>query len=83
MRNYGIRQTQSGGRIVMICPNCGQENSEAAEELRGMRFYACAGDGCDYTFDLTGTSKRVGNGFVEACKRFYAALYATRGQAAR
>jgi hypothetical protein len=83
MRNYGIRQTQSGARIVMICPNCGQENSETAEELHGMRFYACSGDDCDYTFDLAGPSKHAGHGFVEACKRLYAAFYPTRGQGAR
>jgi transposase-like protein len=83
MRNFGIRQTQSAARVVMICPNCGQENSEVAEELRGMRFYACCGDDCDYTFDLAASSVRAGNGFIEACKRFYAAFYTTRGQGAR
>jgi len=83
MRNYGIKKIQSGARIVMICPNCGQENAETAEELRGMRFYACAGDGCDYTFDLASPCKRAASGFVEACKRFYAAFYAARGQGAR
>ena len=34
MRNYGISQMRSTARIVMICPNCGQENSEFAETLR-------------------------------------------------
>jgi hypothetical protein len=24
-----------------------------------MRFYACAGEGCDYSFDLAGPGKRV------------------------
>jgi hypothetical protein len=84
MRNYGITQIRSGARIVMICPICGQENSEFAETLRGMRFYACSGEGCDYSFDLAGSGKRaVGSSLTEACKKFYAAFYAMRGQGAR
>jgi hypothetical protein len=84
MRNYGISQMRSSARIVMICPNCGQENSEFAETLRGMRFYACSGEGCDYDFDLAGRGmKRAANSLTEACKRFYAAFYAVRGQGAR
>jgi hypothetical protein len=83
MRNYGISQIQSSARIVMICPICGQENSEFAETLRGMRFYACSGDGCDYSFDLAGPGKRAANSLAEACKKFYAAFYAMRGQGAR
>ena len=83
MRNYGITQIQSTARIVMICPYCGQENSEFAETLRGMRFYACAGEGCDYSFDLAGRGKRAANSLAEACKKFYAAFYAMRGQGAR
>ena len=83
MRNYGIRKMQSAARIVMICPDWGQENAGTAEELRGIRFYACSGDGCDYTFDLAGRGKRAANGFIEACKRFYAAFYAALGQGAR
>ena len=82
MRNYGITQI-STARIVMICPNCGQENSEFAEALRGMRFYACTGDGCDHSFDLAGPGKRVGSSLAAACKKFYAAFYAVRGQGAR
>jgi len=80
MRNYGITQIQSTARIVMICPNCGQENSEFAETLRGMRFYACSGDDCGYSFDLSGPGKRAGYGLAEACRKFYAACYAMRGQ---
>jgi hypothetical protein len=84
MRNYGITQIRSSARIVMICPICGQENSEFAETLRGMRFYACSGEGCDYSFDLAGSGKRaVGSALTEACKKFYAAFYAMRGQGAR
>jgi len=83
MRNYGITQIQSTARIVMICPNCGEENSEFAETLRGMRFYACSGDDCGYSFDLAGPGKRAGYGLAEACRKFYAAFYAMRGQGAR
>src|ERR1700751_3476075 len=83
MRNYGITQIQSTARIVMICPNCCQENSEYAETLRGMRFYACAGEGCDFSFDLAGPGKRAANSLAEACKKFYAAFYAMRGQGVR
>jgi hypothetical protein len=83
MRNYGIKKLQSAAHVVMICPSCGQENEEPADELRGLRFYACSGDGCDYTFDLAGPGKRAANGLIEACKRFYAAFYAARGQGAR
>jgi hypothetical protein len=48
-----------------------------------MRFYACAGEGCDYSFDLAGPGKRVANSLAETCKKFYAAFYAMRGQGAR
>jgi len=83
MRNYGITQIRSTARIVMICPNCGQENSEFAETLRGLRFYACSGEGCDYSFDIAGPGKRAASSLTEACKKFYAAFYAMRGQGAR
>jgi hypothetical protein len=83
MRNYGITQIGSSARIVMICPHCGQENSEFAETLRGMRLYACSGEGCDYSFDLTGRGRGVGASLTEACRKFYAAFYAMRGQGAR
>ena len=59
MRNYGISQIRSTARVVMICPDCGQENSEFAETLRGIRFYACAGEGCDYSFMLSRSSPDV------------------------
>jgi hypothetical protein len=83
MRNYGITQIQSTARIVMICPSCGQENSEFAETLRGMRFYACSGEGCDYSFAIAGPGARAALSLTEACKKFYAAFYAMRGQGAR
>ena len=82
MRNYGISQI-STARIVMICPDCGQENSEFAETLRGMRFYACTGEGCGYSFNLAGPGKRSANSLAEAFKKFYAAFYAVRGDGAR
>ena len=39
-------------RVLLICPDCGQEHLEFADKLRGTRFYSCSGDGCDYRFDL-------------------------------
>ena len=78
-----IRQIRSAARILLICPDCGQENSEFADKLRGMNSYACAADGCDYLFDLAVPRKDFGKGFAEACKRFYAAFYTMRGQGVR
>lgn len=79
MATIGIGQIQSTARILLICPDCGHENSEYADVLRGKRMYYCGGDGCDYIFDLAGPRYAVGRGFVEACKKFYAAIYAMRG----
>ncbi|MGA2894888.1 MAG: hypothetical protein ABSE22_18640 [Xanthobacteraceae bacterium] len=78
-----IRHIRSAARIMLICPDCGQENSELADRLRGMTAYSCRGDGCDYSFVLVGGRQDIGHGFVEACKRFYAAFYTARGQGAR
>jgi hypothetical protein len=83
MRNFGIRQVESAARILLICPNCGHENSELADALRSTRIYYCNGDDCDYIFDLAGPRRDVGKGFAEACRKFYAAFYAIRGQGAR
>jgi hypothetical protein len=84
MRNYGIRQVQSTARILLICPDCGQENSEFAETLRGMGTFYCNGDDCEYIFNLApGRRTDFGKGFVDACKRFYAAFYTVRGQKVR
>lgn len=84
MRNYGIPQVQATARILLICPDCGQENSEFADTLRGMSAYYCHGEGCDYMFNLApGQRTDVGKGFMDACKRFYAAFYAPRGQGVR
>ncbi len=84
MRNYGIRKIQSTARILLICPDCGEENSEFADTLRGMSTYYCNGEGCDYIFDLAPGRRMVfGQGFVEACKRFYAAVATLGGQRVR
>lgn len=83
MAGFNFRQIQSAARIVLICPDCGHENSEFADVLRGTRFYACRGDGCCYSFDLADPRREIGRGFAEACRRFYAAFYAMRGHGAR
>jgi transposase-like protein len=72
-----IRQipTAARTRILLICPDCGAENAEYADRLRGMSSYACAGDECGYRFDLlNGARKNLLQGFAEAMRRFYAAL---------
>jgi rubredoxin len=84
MRNYGIRQVQTTARILLICPECGQENSEFAEALRRISTFYCSGEDCDYIFDLApGRPSDVGRGFIDACRRFYAAFYTVRGERAR
>ncbi len=84
MRNYGIRQVQTSARILLICPECGQENSESADTLRRMSTFYCTGEDCDYIFDLVpGRCTDVGKTFVDACKRFYASFYTARGQRVR
>jgi hypothetical protein len=71
-------------RILLICPDCGQENAEFAEKLRGTSSYFCRGDGCDYSFELAaGPSEDLGNGFAEVCMRFYASLSTMRGRGIR
>lgn len=62
-------------RILLICPDCGEENVEFADRLRGRGFYVCAGEGCDFRFDLAaGPRRSLTRGFAEAWRRFYAAL---------
>ena len=62
-------------RILLICPDCGQEHLEFADRLRSARFYACRGEGCDYHFDLAaGPSSTARQGFAALWRRFYAAL---------
>ena len=81
MADSSIGQIQSTARILLICPDCGHENSEYADLLRSGRSYYCRGDGCDYIFDLAGPRLGIGQAFVDACKRFYAAFYTMRGRA--
>jgi hypothetical protein len=72
-----IRQLMSAARnrILLICPDCGQEHLEFADRLRGSRFYACTGEGCDYRFDLVaGPRPTALQEFAAALRRFYAAL---------
>jgi hypothetical protein len=72
-----IRQIPSAARtrILMICPDCDQENLEFADKLREMSFYSCGGDGCDYRFDLmSGQRKNFIHGLAEAWKKFFAAF---------
>lgn len=85
MRNFGIPQVQSTtARILLICPDCGHENSEFADTLRGMRMFYCSSEDCDYIFDLApGRRSDFGKGFLDACKRFYAAFYAVSGAKTR
>jgi hypothetical protein len=78
-----LRQIQMTARILLICPDCGHENAEFADTLRGIGSYSCRGDGCDYSFDLAGPRKDFGRGFTEACKRFYAAFYTIRRSSSR
>lgn len=62
-------------RILLICPDCGHENAELADKLRGVRSYACSGVECSYRFDLVnGPRKDVLQGFAEAMRKLYAAL---------
>jgi len=65
-------------RILLICPDCGQEHLEFADKLRSMRLYACRGEGCDYRFDLVaGPRSTMRQGFAALWRRFYAALIPT------
>jgi len=83
MRNYGIRQMRSVVRVLLICLDCGHDNSEFADPLRGTRAYACNGEDCGYIFELSDSRRSSGTGFAEACKRFYSAFYAMRGEGVR
>ena len=65
-------------RILLICPDCGQEHLEFADRLRSSRFYACHGEGCDYRFDMNGgPASSARQGFGALWRRFYAALIPT------
>jgi hypothetical protein len=77
MRNFGLRQIETGARILLICPDCGQENAQFADRLRAASTVYCDGDGCDYIFSLGGPRRTIGS-VAEACRRFYASFYAVR-----
>ena len=78
--NPNFRQMHAAARVLLICPDCGQESAEFADKLRTVSMFYCNGDDCDYIFDLAGPRRSV-RGFAEACKRFYAAFYALRPRA--
>ena len=80
MRNGAdIRQVRAAARILLICPDCGHENAEYAQTLRGKGTFYCVGEDCDYIFDLVpGRQHDLGASFAEWCRRFYAALYSAR-----
>jgi predicted RNA-binding Zn-ribbon protein involved in translation (DUF1610 family) len=72
-----IRQLVSAARarILLICPECGQEHIEFTDKLRGSRFFACAGDDCGYRFDLvSGPRGTAFQRLVYAWRRLFAAL---------
>jgi hypothetical protein len=72
-----IRQLVSAARtrILLICPDCGQEHADFADKLRGLRFYTCTGDDCGYRFDLvSGPRGTTFQRFVYAWRRLFAAL---------
>ncbi len=74
-----IRQVRAAARILLICPDCGHENAEYAEALRGTGTFYCAGDGCDYIFDLApGQPRDFAKSFAELCRKLYAGFYLTR-----
>jgi hypothetical protein len=75
-----IRQSRAAARILLICPDCGHENAEYAQMLQGKSTFYCAGDGCDYIFDLGRSRGRdFGTSLAELCERFSAALSAAGG----
>jgi hypothetical protein len=77
-----ILRIQAPARILLICPDCGHENSEVADRLRGKSNFACRGDGCDYSFDFNAARRDAGQGFAQLLRRFYAAFYPLGGQGA-
>jgi transposase-like protein len=77
-----ILRTQAPARILLICPDCGHENSEVADRLRGKSDFSCRGDGCDYSFDFTAARRDAGKGFTQLLRRFYAAFYPLGGRGA-
>ena len=72
-----IRQLVSAARsrILLICPDCGQEHMEYADRLRGSHFFDCTGDECAYRFDLvSGPQGGAFRRFFYAWRRLFAAL---------
>jgi hypothetical protein len=72
-----VRQLVSTARsrILLICPDCGQEHTEFADKLRGARFYSCIGDDCDYRFDLiAGPRSNLFQRFVYLWRRLFTAF---------
>jgi hypothetical protein len=72
-----IRQLVSVARtrILLICPDCGQEHTEFSDKLRGTRFFACTGEACDYRFDLVaGPRRNALQRLAYAWRRLYTAL---------
>ena len=87
MRHFGVsRPGNAGGaqgkpaaRIVLICPDCGHENIEFADALRG-EAYACQGDGCAFHFILAG--RHESGRIAEAVRRLIATFTTLRGEGA-
>jgi hypothetical protein len=77
-----ILRIQAPARIMLICPDCGHENSEVADRLRNKSYFSCRGDGCDYRFDFTAARGDAGQGFAQLLRRFYAAFYPLGGERA-
>jgi hypothetical protein len=63
----GFGRMEWSARILLICPDCGQEHMEFADRLRGARYFACTGEDCSYRFDLT-----TGSGSTAFQRFFYA-----------
>lgn len=81
---FNFRHIEPAARVLLICPDCGHENAEYADRLRSAGTYYCAGDNCDYIFDLLpGRRIDFGKSLLDACRKFYAAFYAVRGQGVR
>jgi hypothetical protein len=62
-------------RILLICPDCGQEHTEFADKLRGARFYSCTGEACEYRFDLVaGPHRNFFQRLIYAWRRLFSAF---------
>ena len=45
-------------RVLLICPQCGEQSTECVNKLGALSFYACRGEGCDYRFELKSAPRR-------------------------